>query len=47
MENLAKKRMTVQEYFTYEESSGEKHEFYRGELFAEKDYLLIAKKLLY
>ncbi len=34
MKNLARKRMTVQEYFSFEESSQDKHEFYKGELFA-------------
>jgi Uma2 family endonuclease len=34
MENLARKLLTADEYFTLEESSDVRHEFYRGELFA-------------
>lgn len=34
MDNLARKRMTAEEYFALEETSLEKYEFYRGEIFA-------------
>jgi Uma2 family endonuclease len=34
MDNLARKRMTVEEYFAFEESSLEKYEFYQGEIYA-------------
>ena len=34
MENLAKKKMTAHEYFSFVESSLERYEFYYGEIFA-------------
>ncbi|MCB1179598.1 MAG: Uma2 family endonuclease [Leptospiraceae bacterium] len=34
MENLARKGISLEEYFKIEESSEEKHEFYRGEIYA-------------
>jgi len=34
MENLARNRMSIQEYLSLEETSQEKYEFYHGEIFA-------------
>lgn len=51
MDNLARKRMTAEEYFALEETSLEKYEFYRGEIFAmsgaREIHNLIVSNLIY
>ncbi len=51
MNNLALKRMTIEEYFALEETSQEKYEFYRGEIFAisgaREIHNLIVSNLIY
>jgi Uma2 family endonuclease len=51
MENLTRKRMSIQEYFSLEESSQENYEFYHGEIFsmsgASRIHNLIVGNLLF
>jgi Uma2 family endonuclease len=50
MDNLARKKLTVEEYLEMENSSAEKHEYYQGEIFsmagAKKNHNLIVSNLI-